>query len=92
MTTFLVAYDIPDQRRRTRLAKALLDFGPRVQYSVFECPMPSSLLPRLVERIEAITDPDEDQIRVYRLCADCERSILFFGPSDPVRVDEVIVF
>jgi CRISPR-associated protein Cas2 len=33
----LVSYDVPDDRRRTRLAHALKDFGERVQYSVFEC-------------------------------------------------------
>src|SRR6185436_13646804 len=32
----LVSYDIPDDRRRTKLANALKDFGERVQYSVFE--------------------------------------------------------
>jgi CRISPR-associated endonuclease Cas2 len=33
----LVSYDIPDDRRRTKLAHTLKDFGQRVQYSVFEC-------------------------------------------------------
>ena len=32
----VVAYDIPDDRRRTRVAKVLEDYGDRVQYSVFE--------------------------------------------------------
>jgi CRISPR-associated protein Cas2 len=32
----LVSYDVPDDRRRTRLAHALKDFGERVPYSVFE--------------------------------------------------------
>ena len=34
----VVSYDVPDDRRRTRLADRLLDFGVRVQYSVFEAP------------------------------------------------------
>jgi len=29
----LVTYDVPDDRRRTRLAHTLKDFGERVQYS-----------------------------------------------------------
>ena len=33
----LVCYDIPDDRRRTKVMQTLLDFGRRVQYSVFEC-------------------------------------------------------
>jgi CRISPR-associated protein Cas2 len=32
---FLVAYDIPSDRRRERLAKCLERHGDRVQYSVF---------------------------------------------------------
>jgi len=33
----VVSYDIPDDRRRLQLSKALKDFGKRVQWSVFEC-------------------------------------------------------
>ena len=33
---YVVAYDIRDDRRRTRVAKILEDFGDRAQYSVFE--------------------------------------------------------
>jgi CRISPR-associated protein Cas2 len=41
---YLVSYDIPDDRRRTRLAKLLKDYGGRVQYSVFECLLNQELL------------------------------------------------
>ncbi|MGP1372035.1 MAG: CRISPR-associated endonuclease Cas2, partial [Almyronema sp.] len=33
----LVVYDIPDDKRRTKLATFLEGYGRRVQYSVFEC-------------------------------------------------------
>src|SRR5262245_31991344 len=33
---YLIAYDIPNDQRRTKVAKTLEDFGDRVQYSVFE--------------------------------------------------------
>ncbi len=33
----IVSYDLPDDGRRLKLSKILLDFGDRVQYSVFEC-------------------------------------------------------
>ncbi len=41
---FLISYDIPDDRRRTKLAHFLLDYGDRVHYSVFEFPMLGSTL------------------------------------------------
>ena len=34
---YLVSYDVKDDRRRARIAKVLLDYGDRVQYSVFCC-------------------------------------------------------
>ncbi|HIP96765.1 MAG TPA: CRISPR-associated endonuclease Cas2, partial [Anaerolineae bacterium] len=33
----VVAYDISNDRRRTKLHDTLLNFGTPVQYSVFEC-------------------------------------------------------
>jgi CRISPR-associated protein Cas2 len=35
--TYLVCYDIRDERRLARVAKAMLGFGDRIQYSIFEC-------------------------------------------------------
>jgi CRISPR-associated protein Cas2 len=32
----VVSYDITDDKRRVRMAKTLLGYGQRVQYSVFE--------------------------------------------------------
>lgn len=32
---YLIAYDVPDDRRRTRVARVLQEFGDRVQFSVF---------------------------------------------------------
>ena len=33
----LIVYDIPDNKRRTKLSKFLEGYGRRVQKSVFEC-------------------------------------------------------
>lgn len=59
---YLVAYDIADDRRRTRIAKILERYGDRVQYSVFivEC-VPARLL-RLRASLEKTLQRDEDSI------------------------------
>ncbi len=44
---WLVAYDIADQRRRTRLHKLLWGFGEAVQKSVFVCPLDARRRARL---------------------------------------------
>ncbi len=75
----LVSYDIPDDRRRTKVAHALKDFGQRVQYSVFECLLAEDQMAHLSARIEKLTDPAEDSVRTYRLCADCVKRIEIRG-------------
>lgn len=67
----VVSYDVTDDRRRTKLAHALKDFGARVQYSVFECLLEADQMERLHARVERLISPEEDSVRLYRFCADC---------------------
>ncbi len=62
---YLVSYDIPETRRRTKLAKILEDFGDRVQYSVFECILDEKLLGKMIKRIQEIIIAEDDSIRIY---------------------------
>lgn len=41
---YTISYDIPDDKRRLKIAKILLDYGPRVQYSVFEAQLDTAAL------------------------------------------------
>jgi len=87
----LVSYDIPDDRRRTRLAHALKDFGQRVQYSVFECLLEEEQVVRLRERVAKLTDPTEDSVRIYRLCANCEARVEIQGLGKVTEDPEILV-
>ena len=69
---YLVTYDIPDTKRRTRLAKILEDFGDRVQYSVFECILDDVLLAKMTAIITGTILDAEDNVRIYTICAACE--------------------
>jgi CRISPR-associated protein Cas2 len=64
----IISYDIVDDRRRARLAKALKDFGVRVQYSVFECRLEVSQLEILDRRVRRVVDDSKDSVRIYRVC------------------------
>ena len=75
----LVSYDIPDDRRRTRLAHLLKDFGARVQYSVFECHLTPEQTDRLRTRVAGLIAPEEDSVRFYRLCAECAGHLEIHG-------------
>jgi CRISPR-associated protein Cas2 len=83
----LLSYDVPDDRRRTRLAHALKDFGERVQYSVFECRLTPKQLDRLRERVRPLIAPEEDSLRIYVLCAECQGRIESLGTGQIVLED-----
>lgn len=70
-----VAYDIPDDRRRTRLHKALKHYGTPVQESVFECFLSPREIIKMKKMIGEIIDERTDQVRYYYLCEACSRRI-----------------
>ena len=76
---YVISYDIPNDQRRLRLAKALLDFGDRVQYSVFEATLDKRLFDKLLKRIDNIIDVQEDSVRIYPMCAECETRKITLG-------------
>jgi len=76
---YLVSYDIVDTKQRTRLAKKLLDFGQRVQYSVFECDLDSQQLAKMKEQILPFVDLEKDSLRLYKMCEACAAQIESFG-------------
>ncbi len=87
----LVSYDIPDDRRRTKIASLLKDFGERVQYSVFECLVNEAALDRLRQRLVAKVVAEDDSVRIYRLCADCRGKVEILGKGMLTEDPEVYV-
>ena len=81
----VVSYDIPNDRRRLRLANALKDFGVRVQYSVFECHLQPEELEKLRQRLGPLVAPQEDNVRLYRFCQDCATKLETFGTGKPTE-------
>ena len=68
----LVTYDVSvvaeDGRKRLRnIAKTCLDYGMRVQNSVFECEVTPAQLVTLKNELLEIYDPQEDSLRFYFL-------------------------
>jgi CRISPR-associated protein Cas2 len=87
----VVSYDIPDDRRRLRLAHALKDFGIRVQYSVFECHLESTGLETLRKRLGQLIDPTEDRVRLYRFCEDCGTKLEIYGQGKSTEEPETYI-
>ncbi len=75
----VVSYDIVDTKMRTRLAKKLLNFGTRVQYSVFECSLTKQKIKEMKKETLKFVDLEKDSLRIYRLCESCAGQIESFG-------------
>ena len=76
---YTVAYDITNDRRRNAVAKILLDFGARIQFSVFECNTDRRAYLRLQDRLQDAINPNEDTVTFYHLCRSCEKGIERIG-------------
>ena len=77
--TYVICYDIANQKRRNELAKCLDGFGDRVQYSVFEAVLDRPLFDKLFDSVIEIIDVDEDRVGMYPLCADCAERAAYLG-------------
>lgn len=68
----IVAYDVSDDKRRTRLHKKLKDFGVPVQFSVFECELEKHEVEQMHQEVHKIIARGDD-VKYYYLCAACAR-------------------
>ena len=92
----LVTYDVnvetPVGRRRLRrVARACLDFGQRVQNSVFECEVEPAQWTMLRARLIGEIDPAKDSLRFYRLGADGRRRVEHVGAKAVIDLDGPLV-
>lgn len=70
----LVTYDVnvttrAGQKRLRHIAKACLDYGVRVQNSVFECEVNPAQWVQFKAELLDIYDPEQDSLRFYMLGA-----------------------
>jgi CRISPR-associated protein Cas2 len=61
-TTFLVCYDISDDKRLRQVFKTCRNYGDHLQYSVFECDLDAMEKLRLEFELSQIIDHVEDQV------------------------------
>ncbi|MBF0097133.1 MAG: CRISPR-associated endonuclease Cas2 [Magnetococcales bacterium] len=80
----LVTYDVstvdaPGQRRLRRVAKICLDYGQRVQNSVFECKVDPAQLAVMKNVLLEVIDPKSDSLRFYNLGKEWHQRVEHFG-------------
>src|SRR6266699_2209759 len=80
-TCYVIAYDIPDDRRRTKVHQILMGFGKWTQYSLFECFLSRKELVLLRSKLAE----QQDSVRFYPLCANCVKRVETVGGPPPVE-------
>jgi CRISPR-associated protein Cas2 len=93
----LIAYDVSTEtatgrRRLRRVARACLDFGQRVQKSVFECEVDPAQWTALRARLINEIDPSTDSLRFYHLGAEGRQRSEHIGAQSPVDLEGPLVF
>jgi CRISPR-associated protein Cas2 len=84
-TCYIVAYDIPDDRRRTKIHKVLTGFGTWTQYSLFECFLSKKDFIQLKAKLAKHIECTKDSIRFYPLCANCLDRVETVGGQPPAE-------
>jgi CRISPR-associated protein Cas2 len=87
----VVSYDIPEDKRRTKVMKLLRNFGAHVQYSVFECELKDAAYQQLRERLAKLISPQVDSVRFYFLDEDQVKQIEVVGRKPVERPREFYV-
>lgn len=89
----LITYDVSvltkaGQKRLRNIAKTCLDYGMRVQNSVFECEVTPDQWVALKDELLKIYNSKEDSLRFYMLGSKGHQKIEHFGiknAPDPMR-------
>lgn len=75
----IISYDISSPKRLRKVADCCLNYGVRVQLSVYEFRLPANLFDKFWSEVTRIADPDEDKIVAYPLHGKSARAIRTFG-------------
>ena len=83
----LISYDVStaDKAGRTRLrkvAKACVDYGQRVQNSVFEVDVDYGTFLKLKDKLTKLIDPEQDSLRIYYLGNNWKSKVEHFGTKE----------
>ena len=92
----LISYDVSTvnnsgKRRLRRVARACLDYGQRVQYSVFECIVDPAQWTVLKNRLIEEIDEEKDSLRFYFLGSNWKRRVEQVGLKKSIEQDGPLI-
>lgn len=91
MFLYIVAYDIPSNRRRKKVSDILEGYGKRVQYSVFELVLAKSKYDEMRRRLSRYVNFEEDSLRFYPISQHTLEQVEIWGGVPLTQVQKSII-
>jgi len=92
----LITYDVNTQtesgkKRLAKVAKQCVNYGQRVQFSVFECILDPALFTKLKHKLESIIDKDTDSLRYYYLGDNWRQHVEHVGAKKSLDIEGILI-
>lgn len=92
----LVTYDVDTtslegQRRLRRVAKECMNYGQRVQNSVFECIVDYTQFAELKIKLQSIIHDAKDSIRFYHLGNNYDKKVEIIGINRGINLEDDLI-
>jgi len=92
----LITYDVNTEtaagrKRLRKVAGVCVDYGQRVQNSVFECLADAAQLCRIKAKLLSIIDPEKDSLRFYNLGGNYSSRIEHVGTKKTYDPEKPII-
>lgn len=93
----LITYDVNTEtdagkRRLRRVAKQCVNYGKRVQNSVFECEMDAAKCREVKAILEEIIDAKKDSLRFYYLGNNYKNKVEHIGVKESMDMNGPLIF
>lgn len=92
----LITYDVNTEtaagkKRLRQVAKQCVNYGQRVQNSVFECVMDSAKCREVQHKLEKIIDKGKDSLRFYYLGNNYKSKVEHIGTKESFDVEGTLI-
>ncbi len=92
----VVTYDVNTEtsegrKRLRKIAKECVNYGQRVQNSVFECSLDAGQYRMFQARLVEIMDKDKDSLRFYNLGNSAKSKIEHFGKKEGYQAEGLLI-
>lgn len=92
----LITYDVNTEtregkKRLRKVAKQCMNYGQRVQNSVFECVVEPAMAKELKYKLRQIIDKEKDSLRFYNLGSNYKNKVEHIGAKPSMDVDDPFI-